>query len=200
MTMDVSAVEKKRKNESEKVPKEKAKQAKLASFDPTQPFRITHSQPWSRKEVTTNVLTEEQKAYMDKINEEKATKKLKQTGKIEIKSIFHGKEDRDGGRWLEPPKDKKKDNEFCFVPKRCIHTWSGHTKGVNSIQFFPSSGHLILSAAMDGRVKIWDVFNTGKCMQTYLGHSKVITNRVKIQSFLFRAFVKSISATTVVNS
>lgn len=169
----MTAMQKKRKTAAEKRAKQEAKQAKISSFDPTVPFQITHAQPWANKEVTTNVLTEEQKAFMEKINDEKAAKKLKQCGKLEIRSIFHGKEDRQGGKWLEAPKDKKKDNEFCYVPKRMVHTWSGHTKGVNSIEFFPNTGHLILSASMDGRVKIWDVYNSGKCMQTYLGHSKV---------------------------
>lgn len=110
---------------------------------------------------------------MASINAEKAAKKTKQTPDSEVKSIFHGKEDSSGGKsWMEPPKDKKKENEVCYLPKRWIHTWSGHTKGVNAIQFFPETGHLLLSAGLDGRVKIWDVFNSGKCMRTYLGHSK----------------------------
>ena len=176
-TMDASSTQRKRKTAEEKRAKEEAKQARMASFDPAQPFQITHSQPWAKKEVTTNELTEEQRAYLEKINEEKAAKKLKQSGEIIVKSNFHGKEE-EKGKWLEPPKDKKKDNEFCYLPKRWVHSWSGHTKGVNAIQFFPTSGHLILSAGMDGRVKIWDVFNSGKCMQTYLGHSKVQPERV----------------------
>jgi len=162
-----------RRSTAEKKSKSAVLQAKIASFDPSQPFQITHSQPWAHKEVTTNVLTEEQKAYMDKINAEKAAKKKLISGELEIKSIFHAPEERQGGKWLEAPKDKKADNDFCYLPKRCIHTWSGHTKGVNSIQFFPKSGHLLLSASMDGKVKIWDVYNSGHCMQTYIGHSKV---------------------------
>ena len=96
------------------------------------------------------------------------------TPSIPEKTMFHGKAEVDGaGRsWLEPPKGRKADNEFAFLPKRWIHTWAGHTKGVNAIRFFPASGHLLLSAGLDGKVKIWDVFGSGKCMRTYLGFSK----------------------------
>lgn len=45
-------------------------------------------------------------------------------------------------------------NQECFVPKKCIHTWSGHTKGVSRIQLFPKSGHLLLSASLDTRIKV----------------------------------------------
>lgn len=53
------------------------------------------------------------------------------------KSMFHGKNLKDyaGRSWLEAPKDLKADNEHCFLPKRWVHTWSGHTKGVNAIRF-----------------------------------------------------------------
>ena len=52
------------------------------------------------------------------------------------KSMFHGKSLKDyaGRSWLEAPKDLKAENEHCFLPKRWIHTWSGHTKGVNAIR------------------------------------------------------------------
>ena len=53
------------------------------------------------------------------------------------KSMFHGKNLKDyaGRSWLEAPKDLKAENEHCFLPKRWIHTWSGHTKGVNAIRY-----------------------------------------------------------------
>ena len=53
------------------------------------------------------------------------------------KSMFHGKNLKDyaGRSWLEAPKDLKAENEHCFLPKRWVHTWSGHTKGVNAIRY-----------------------------------------------------------------
>ncbi|GAA5887879.1 hypothetical protein JCM3774_002994, partial [Rhodotorula dairenensis] len=62
----------------------------------------------------------------------------------------------------------------CFVPKKCIHTWSGHTKGVSRIQLFPKSGHLVLSGSLDTRIKLWDVYHEGKCLRTFMGHSKAV--------------------------
>ncbi len=51
----------------------------------------------------------------------------------ETKSVFHGKQQRDyqGRSWIEPPKGVRPDPDHdCFIPKKLIHTWTGHTKGV----------------------------------------------------------------------
>ena len=37
---------------------------------------------------------------------------------------------------------------------------AGHSKGVQSVQFFPGTGHLLLSGSMDTKVKVWDVYES----------------------------------------
>lgn len=94
-------------------------------------------------------------------------------------TTFHGKEEVDyqGRAWIEPPKGVRPDggDHECYVPKRQIHKWTGHSKGVNSIGFFPGTGHLLLSASLDGKCKVWEVGTTAATRQvkrTYAGHSQ----------------------------
>ncbi len=90
---------------------------------------------------------------------------------------FHGSEEVNyaGDSWIAAPKSEKRDGDgTCFAPNKCVHTFNGHTKGVSKIEFFPHTGHLLLSAGMDNVVKIWDVYNSRKCMRTYMGHDKAV--------------------------
>jgi pre-mRNA-processing factor 17 len=97
---------------------------------------------------------------------------------MEETSVFHGTKTHDyqGRSWLHPPAEVRGGDEEheCFIPKKWVHTWSGHTKGVAAIRWLPRTAHMLLSAGMDTKVKIWDVHNSKKCMRTYMGHAAAV--------------------------
>ena len=95
------------------------------------------------------------------------------------RTIFHGKEEVDyqGRSWIEAPKGMRADggDHECFLPKKPLQKLMGHNKGVQSIQFFPGTGHLLLSGSLDSKVKIWDVVSAGRPVKrTYLGHEGAV--------------------------
>lgn len=96
------------------------------------------------------------------------------------RSTFHGKKQNDyqGRSWMAPPAGVRLEAEGeehkCYTPKKCIHRYTGHTKGVQAISFFPGYGHLLLSASMDSSVKIWDVNGGRGQRRTYMGHSAAV--------------------------
>ncbi|ORX38435.1 WD40-repeat-containing domain protein [Kockovaella imperatae] len=146
--------------------------------------------PWAdwegEKEVDPVIEEEAEEWREEKRRREEASEaakaKLKQAR--EEKSIFHGKELTDyAGRTymhiptdtdvkLNPSDDSNPPN--AYLPERCIHTWTGHNKGVSAIRLFPKSGHLLLSGSMDTKVKLWDVYHEGNCLRTFLGHSQAV--------------------------
>merc|ERR1719240_1595235 len=59
---------------------------------------------------------------------------------MEETSVFHGTKLKDyqGRSWLHPPAEARADDEHeCYIPKKWVHTFSGHTKGVAAIRWFP---------------------------------------------------------------
>jgi len=100
---------------------------------------------------------------------------------MEATTTFHGREEVDyrGRSWISPPSGVKGAEPFdmedhaCFVPKKCVARFTGHEKGVHRIRLFPRTGHLLLSAGLDGACKVWSV-EQKKCMRTYVGHSAAV--------------------------
>ena len=100
---------------------------------------------------------------------------------MEAKTTFHGTEEMDyrGRSWIVPPSGVKGvdqhdvDDHACFVPKKCVARFTGHEAGVHRIRLFPRTGHLLLSAGLDGSCKVWSVAER-KCMRTYSGHSAAV--------------------------
>ena len=77
-------------------------------------------------------------------------------------SVFHGKSmyDYQGRTYMHPPLSEapqlqhEPGSQECFIPKVCIHTWTGHTQGVSVLRTFPNTGHLLLSGSMDTKIKV----------------------------------------------
>ncbi|KAE9401973.1 pre-mRNA splicing factor [Gymnopus androsaceus JB14] len=97
-------------------------------------------------------------------------------------SIFHGKSmtDYQGRTYMSPPIAEAPNllseagSQECFIPKVCIHTWTGHTQGVSVIRTFPETGHMFLSGSMDTKIKLWDIYTHGNCLRTFHGHVKAV--------------------------
>jgi pre-mRNA-processing factor 17 len=97
-------------------------------------------------------------------------------------SIFHGKSmtDYQGRTYMHPPIAEAphlltdSGAQETFIPKACVHTWTGHTQGVSAIRLFPETGHLLLSGSMDTKIKLWDVYTHGNCLRTFHGHVQAV--------------------------
>lgn len=88
--------------------------------------------------------------------------KQKRIGLGEEHSVFHGKSmtDYQGRTYMHPPVaeapqlQSEAGSQETFIPKTCIHTWTGHTQGVAVIRLLPDTGHLLLSGSMDTKIKV----------------------------------------------
>ena len=141
--------------------------------------------PWAKykDEETISRPNDEDAAYLEEYLAKKQKKgKTEEEVPLEEKSVLHIKdsEDYQGRSFTHIPQDlgvNLKSTEpphKCFIPKRQIHSWSGHTKGVSVIRWFPTSAHLILSGSMDSKVKLWEVYRGRRCVRTYTGHKQAI--------------------------
>ncbi|CAJ1370681.1 unnamed protein product [Effrenium voratum] len=130
-----------------------------------------------RKQLEVEVKAREEEVAR-KAEEEKAVEGEERETKERVTSIFHGGKETDyaGRSWIDNKTHitKDVDDKQCFLPKKWVHTWTGHTMGVSKIKWFPKTAHLLLSAGMDGKIMIWDYHNQRKCLRTYFGHDQSV--------------------------
>ena len=109
-------------------------------------------------------------------------------------SVFEGSQQYDyqGRTYMHVPQDLDVDltsdfenlNLKCYHPKKQLHTFTpqgqrgknAHDKAITTLKFFPSSGHLLMSAAADGKVKLWDVYHDRELLRTFSGHNKSVND------------------------
>mmetsp|Transcript_22898 Transcript_22898/g.16201 ORF Transcript_22898/g.16201 Transcript_22898/m.16201 type:complete len:82 (+) Transcript_22898:629-874(+) len=52
-------------------------------------------------------------------------------------TIYHGNNTDSSGRsvskFVDPPNYLRNQEHSCFIPKKWVHTWSGHNQGVQKI-------------------------------------------------------------------
>jgi len=143
--------------------------------------------PWAKykDEITVAKPSEEEIEEMAKWAEQDQgsalvanTKKVKAKKEAE-RSVLHIKETHDyqGRTYMHAPQDIGKMGQApakCFIPKKEIHTWTGHTKGVSKTQFLPNTAHLMLSCGLDSKIKLWEVYGQRRCLRTFHGHSQAV--------------------------
>ncbi|KAF8366640.1 prp-17, partial [Pristionchus pacificus] len=143
--------------------------------------------PWAKykDEKTVAIPDPELQKEMDAITEKRKKKSRKykkeqeqEKHSAEEKSTFHLKEalDYQGRSFMAVPSftgvNLREDAvpDRCFIPKKLVHTYKGHSKGINAMRLFPKSGHLLLTASMDSKIKLWEVYNNHSIIRTYEGH------------------------------
>ncbi|CAH8580306.1 unnamed protein product [Dicrocoelium dendriticum] len=169
---------------------EKAKKPKVdvrkrdSNWDPTSE---DYTGPWAKykDEVTVSVPSEEDRVYLEAYLAKKATKRrVVEEAPVEEKSVLHipSAVDYQGRSFLHAPHDIPNVNlrstdpvDRCFLPKRMIHEWNNaHARGVAAIRLFPKTGHLLLSAGMDTKVKLWELYKERRLVRSYMGHRQAV--------------------------
>lgn len=140
--------------------------------------------PWAEfeNEIKISQPNEQEKEEIDQFIAKKKKVVYRKENKEETKSTLHIKDpyDYQGRSFLHPPQDLDVSLKYdhvpdkCFIPKRCIFTYNGHTKSVTAIRWFPVSAHLFLSSSMDCKIKLWEVYNERRCILTYQGHRQAV--------------------------
>ncbi|KAI6241236.1 Pre-mRNA splicing factor [Aphelenchoides fujianensis] len=161
------------------------KRKRTANYDSTDIDNYTG--PWAKynDEKTVAKPDPELQKEMDeivrkrKMNSKAGKKALEDIEQmVEETTTLHIKDDADyqGRSFMDTPMYTGANLRPDFVPDRCYpptkqaHTYKSHTKPINAIRWFPKSAHMFLSASMDCKVKLWEVYGNHKLIRTYVGH------------------------------
>ncbi|XP_003738049.1 pre-mRNA-processing factor 17 [Galendromus occidentalis] len=111
---------------------------------------------------------------------QKRSKATDEESSVDEKTTLHieNTHDYQGRSFLVAPTHldgiKLRAPEKCFLPKKMLHQWAGHNKGVACIKLFPKSGHLLLSGGMDCKVKLWRFYDDRALIRSYTGHKQAV--------------------------
>ncbi|TNN68606.1 Pre-mRNA-processing factor 17 [Liparis tanakae] len=116
--------------------------------------------PWAKyiDEKDSAKPSEAEQKELDEITAKRQKKgKNEEEAPAEEKTVLHVKDmyDYQGRSYLHVPQDvginlRSVDApDKCYLPKKQIHVWSGHTK-------------------------LWEVYNERRCVRTFIGHSKAV--------------------------
>ena len=159
-----------------------------AEWSPLAPEQLAEREYLKERDRQRGIAEEqkEQESAIDRLVERKMAHLLPprlgdEDEAIEATTMFHGKDSFDykGRSWMAPPAglasfarsedDLEMNHHRCYVPKKCVHRFSASEKGVHRIRLFPKTGHLLLSAGLDGKCQVWSL-EQKQLMRTYCGH------------------------------
>ena len=122
--------------------------------------------PWAvyKDQILVSKPSEEEQIALNALrsNKKKRGRRGEQKEEEESRSILHIDDPVDylGRSFLHIPQDLDKNlrseepPEKCYIPKKLLYSYKGHTKGIQKMQLFPISGHLFLTCSMDSKVKV----------------------------------------------
>lgn len=144
----------------------KAGKKRLKNDDPES---IDFAGPWAKDADSSDEDEYREVSDESEETEEEETQKANPEAKTEL---FEDVE------YMEPPGthvcNTKKDTVDCFPPSKIKRTFKGHQGGVTSIQFFPHTGHLLLSCGNDGNIYLWDMCRQYKLLRGFYGHAQAV--------------------------
>lgn len=200
-TWKLQSIENNRK--LDKSSKQEVKKLKRKRIKQSNPEDIDYLGPWAdyKDSSDSDVSHPEEVQISEESNVEEDSHD--EESEVETLTEFFGLKERDylGRTYMHVPRDldvnlvKEPGSQECFVPKKVIHTFEGHSKGVNKLEFFPNSGHLLLSCGNDGKIMLWDVYHKRELLRAYYGHKlavKDVTFNSTGKQFLSCSFDKKV--------